>query len=86
MNHNTKINRVAKMGNWHKGTSTNSEIMNQIPAELFDLCPAWLIAKVGDSINSAYHAGRASTGAELIDGNSVWIPSINKMIEIEKDA
>lgn len=34
-----------------------------------------------DAVHAAYHAGKNSTGAEMIDSNCVWVKSLNKGIE-----
>ena len=42
------------------------------------------IGLVMSAINRAYHEGRASTGAEMIDSNVVWVNNINRAIEIKE--
>lgn len=71
--HKTKIARAIALGNWHAGPETTAAVMEQVPAEVISECSARVIAAVASAINSAYHAGRASTGAELIDSDLVFV-------------
>jgi hypothetical protein len=40
------------------------------------------LAAVMRLVETNYHKGRASTGAEVIDGDAVWVSSIGKMIPL----
>lgn len=79
-----KINRAIKLGNWHKGPVTTAAVIEQIPEELISSCTGEQLALIANAIDKAYHAGKAATGAEMIDSNCVWVNSINKGIEWEE--
>lgn len=64
-----------------KGSQTVSDIKSRLSEELIKELTGKQLGAVMDAINKAYHDGRASTGAEMIDNNCVYINSINKMIE-----
>lgn len=76
-----KLNRAIKTANVFKGSSTVSAIMEQVPEQLIKNLSSKDLAIVIESVNKAYHNGRTSTGAEMIDTNCVWVNGINKMIE-----
>jgi predicted GH43/DUF377 family glycosyl hydrolase len=76
-----KIRRAIKMANVFKGTSTIAAIMEQVPEQLINNLSSKDLAVVIEAINKAYHKGRVSTGAEMIDTNCVWINGLDKMIE-----
>lgn len=50
-----------------KGTRTVAAVQEQIPAELFDRLTGHELGLVMSAVNAAYHNGRASTGAEVVD-------------------
>lgn len=77
----SKIAKAQKMAKVHQGPVTLSDITSRIPADVFKECPARLLAKIMEAIDGAYHDGKASAGAEMIDTNCVYINSINKAIE-----
>jgi hypothetical protein len=81
----TKRDRVVALGHWHKGPVTTDAVLAQVPQDVWDECPARIVAQVADAINKAYHAGRASTGAEVIDDNCVCINSLDRAIEWTED-
>lgn len=66
---------------------TYSEIEKQLPEKLVDELTGAQLALVMQAINEAYQKGKASTGAEMIDNNAVYINRLNKIIEWnEEDA
>jgi hypothetical protein len=81
MNHQIKLQRAIKQANVFKGQTTLSAIKDQLPESLLETLTAKDIALVLEVINKAYHTGRASTGAEMIDTNAVYIQNIGKVIE-----
>lgn len=83
MNHSVKLNRVHANATWHKGPVTHAAVMAQVPQEVIDECPARIITAVADAINKAYHAGRASCGAEVIDGDAIWINALDGLYEFD---
>ena len=81
--HSLKITRALTLGHWHTGPVTNKAVLSQIPDSVISECPARIIAQVGDAISAAYHAGRASMGAEIVEDDCLWIESIGKLIPLE---
>ncbi len=84
MNHGIKLAKARKLYNGFKGYSTLAAVEKQIPEELIPQLTARQLALVMDAINAAYQRGRASTGAEMVDTDCVWINGINRMIEWEE--
>lgn len=84
MVHSIKMAKARKLYNGFKGYSSLAAVENQIPAELIPQLTAQQLALVMDAINAAYQRGRASTGAEMVDTDCVWINGINRMIEWEE--
>ena len=76
-----KISRALNRANIHHGPVTESAILSAIPAELIDELPSRLITKVIEALNTHWHNARASTGAEKIDSNCVWVSGLNRSIE-----
>jgi len=64
---------------------TNSAIFAQIPDSLTQPLTSEQLAAVADCINAAYHRGKAAAGAEMIDNNAVYIDSLSRIIEWDKD-
>lgn len=56
-----------------------AEILGKIPAECLAECPARIISKVASAINASYHAGRAASGAEVVD-DCLWINGVTEHI------
>jgi hypothetical protein len=83
-----KLARTINKGHWHKGPITTQAVLDQIPAQLTRELSSRQLAMIGDAINQAYHNGRASTGAEVIDESitdgAVWINCIDRAIEWRK--
>lgn len=87
MRHSIKLNRAMELYTGFKGASTYSEIEKQLPEKLVDELTGAQLALVMQAINAAYQKGKASTGAEMIDNNAVYIEKLNKVIEWnEEDA
>ena len=57
--------------------------MDKIPQELINKLPSRLVAAVVDLLFEQYQCGRKSTGAEIIDGDGVWINKLGKIYELE---
>ena len=79
-----KVRRTIKKANVFKGNSTVSAIMEQVPEQLKQNLSSKDLAVVIEAVNNAYHNGRASTGAEMIDTDCVWLNDYNTMVEIQK--
>ena len=82
-----KLKRVEKLGNWHKGRATTSDVLNRLPQDVINALPSKILVQVANAIDKAYHDGKTSAGAEMVDSNCVWINSLNSGVEwVEKDA
>ena len=76
-----KLTRAMVKSNVHKGSVTMMAILEQIPKRLSTKLSSNDFALLIDAIDSAYHNGKASAGAEIIDDNAVWINGLNRAIE-----
>lgn len=77
--HQIKMNRAIENYTGFKGAGTLDAIKSQVPEELIERLTGKELALVMQAINAAYQKGRASTGAEMIDNNAVYINKLNKM-------
>lgn len=77
-----KYNRMLKQYDGFKGYQTISAILDQIPVELKMELTGRQLGFVMGIVNKAYHKGRTSMGAEVIEGDSIWINSLNCLIEL----
>ena|GEM_PF-1137300 len=84
-NHSIKINRAQKLNAYDNNLGTCNAIFNQIPQSAIEQCSASTLNDIADAIQHAYQAGRAKAGAEMIDNNAVWVDSIKKTIEWDKN-
>lgn len=82
-----KYNKVVSLLICHPGPVTTQAVLNQVPAEMWATCTAKDIAAAANAINAAYHSGRASTGAEVLDSSPtealVWVTPLNKAVSIQ---
>ena len=76
-----KLNRAYNLYTGFKGASTVRKVFERIPDELLQGLTAKQIAAVAEIVAQAYEDGRASTGAEMIDNNAVYINNLGKIIE-----
>lgn len=81
MKHSIKLNRVMELYTGFKGTATYSAVEKQLPEKLVNELTGAQLALVMQAINTAYQKGKASTGAEMIDNNAVYIEKLDKVIE-----
>ena len=79
--HSIKLNRARGESGYAGYAGTCEAIFKQIPAKLVDCLTAGQLAVIAQVINKAYKQGQASTGAECLGDNSVWIESLGKIIE-----
>ena len=81
-----KRTRVIKLLECYPGPVTVKAVLDQVPAELWASCTAKAIAQAANAISRAYHTGRASTGAEVLDSSPndalVWITPLNKAFTV----
>jgi len=79
----TKEDRAMAAFDGHKGQRTISHIKKIIGKELCDRLTGRELGLVMSAVNRAYHEGRASTGAEVIDGSYVWVNCLDKGYDID---
>ena len=81
-----KRNRVVKLLTCHPGPVTVKAVLDQIHDQMWDKCTSAAIAQAANAISAAYHRGRASTGAEVLDSSPtealVWVGPLNKAVSI----
>ena len=77
-----KYNRMLAHYAGFAGQATIKAIRAQIPQELFIELTGRQLGLVMRAVNQAYHNGRASTGAEMVDNDAVWINGKNKLVEV----
>jgi hypothetical protein len=80
----TKEDRAMAAYDGFKGQATMSHIRKLIGKELCDRLTGHELGLVMSAVNRAYHEGKASTGAEMIDSNCVYINSLDRAIEWEE--
>ena len=68
-----------KANGGHDGPRTLNAVLDQVPHELFDRLTGRELGLVVAAINRAYHRGRASAGAEIVD-DCLWYK--NKLIPL----
>lgn len=68
-------------------THTQNHIMRHIDGAVgIDALTKLTSKQIADLINLArycYHAGRKDCGAEVIDGDAVWVDAIGKLIPLD---
>ena len=84
MKNSIKISKAKKKYQGFGGPATVSKLMDRIPESLIDGVTSDQLAVIMLTVAKAYEDGRASTGAEMIDRNAVYINSIKKIIEYER--
>jgi hypothetical protein len=72
MTHQIKLDRAIKAANVFKGTHTLSDIMSGVPEILKERLTSYELTAVIEAVNAAYHKGKKSAGAEVID-DCVWV-------------
>lgn len=80
-----KYNNFLRTYTGFKGSRTLEAIMDKIPVELKHLSGKEL-GLVANAINESYHSGKAACGAEIVDGDAIWINKLNKLVELDKIA
>lgn len=79
----TKLNRAISKADCFKGPQTIAAIMEQIPQALVSKLTSSELAMVITAVNAAYHNGKASMGAEVVDGDYVWVSCLQKGIDLD---
>jgi hypothetical protein len=77
----TKRSRAIASYDGFKGDSTVAHVLQLVGNELANRLTGHELGLVMSAVNRAYHAGKASTGADMIDDNAVWINKLNRAIE-----
>ena len=80
-----KTRKAKRLYEGFKGSETMAAVFGQIPDDLMQELTAKQIAAVAELINKAYHKGRASTGAEMVEDNAVYVDSLGKIIEWKEE-
>jgi transcriptional regulator with XRE-family HTH domain len=80
-----KIERGIRRSKIHKGVATINDVTGRVPQSISEKLTADEYAELLNCINRAYHDGKASAGAEMIDKNAVWVDCLNAAIEWDKD-
>lgn len=68
--------------NGHHGPVTIQAVLDQIPDELKQRLTGRELGLVMSAINKAYHNGRASCQAAVIDGDAIWIDPLDRLFEL----
>ena len=66
-----------------QGEQTINHIMKHIPKCLQERLTGTELGMVMNAVNAAYHDGKASCGAEVIDGEAIWINKLDRLFELE---
>jgi hypothetical protein len=66
------------------GPVTLRAVKNQVPEALWSRLTGAELGLVLTAINAAYHSGRASTGAEMIDEDFLWVNALDRGFEIDQ--
>jgi hypothetical protein len=77
----TKHDRAMAAYDGFKGGATVEHIRKLIGKELAERLTGHELGLVMSAVNRAYHEGKASAGAEMIDSNCVFIAGLDKAIE-----
>lgn len=78
-----KSKNMLKAYNGFKGSETLQAVIDGVPEELFDELTGRQLGFVMKAVNNAYHRGRVSTGAEMVDTNAVWIASLDRILDLD---
>lgn len=78
-----KMQAAVDMSHAFAGDQTMQAILSRMPGDVIKECPARIIAQVIDAIDKSYKAGQASTGAEVIDDDAIWIEPLQRLIGFE---
>ena len=79
----TKTARAMAAYDGFKGSRTVAHIQKLIGKEIAERLTGHEFGLVMSAVNRAYHEGKASTGAEVIDGDYVWVNCLNKGYDID---
>jgi hypothetical protein len=58
------------------GEKTVQDIISCIPEELIKTCTGKQLGLIMSALNKNYHRGKTEAGAEIIDGDGLWIDTI----------
>lgn len=78
----TRESRMMAAYTGHHGPVTVDAVLAQIPTELQKQLTGKQLGMVMNCVNAAYHNGKAACGAEIIDGDAIWINQLNALVEI----
>ncbi|MCE5343278.1 MAG: hypothetical protein LLF96_06795 [Eubacteriales bacterium] len=66
------------------GPRTVAAIMERIPETLLSGLTGAQIGMVMNAVNDSYQAGRTSAGAEVIDGEYVWVDCLQRGFDLSE--
>jgi transcriptional regulator with XRE-family HTH domain len=75
--HSSKLSRARNESGYAAYGSTCAAIFEQIPYKLIDSLTAGQLAVIAQIIDKAYQSGKASMGAEVIDGDYLWVDALD---------
>jgi len=64
------------------GPITKADIMRHIPDYLIGKLTGKELGLVMAAVNSAYHSGKRIAGADIIDGDAIWINKLGHIYEL----
>ena len=76
-----KYRRMIAQYDGHRGPVTVGAVLEGVPNSLMHLSGREL-GIVMSAVNAAYHRGRASCQAEVMDGDAVWIEPLGHLYEL----
>lgn len=79
----TKHDRAMAAYDGFKGGATVEHIKKLIGKELADKLTGHELGLVMSAVNRAYHEGKSSTGAEVVDGDYIWVNCLDKGYDLD---
>ena len=79
----TKYDRMMAAYNGHHGPATIASVLAEIPQELKDKLTGRQLGLVMSAVNQSYHHGKASCGAQIVDGDAIWIDKLVGLYKLE---
>lgn len=78
-----KIARAESESGLSTYPSTCEDVFSKIPEKLSKKLSAGQLAVVAKLIDESYHAGRVAAGAEVIDGDYVWVDLLQRGFNLD---
>lgn len=77
-----KYSRMIAQYDGHRGPATVGAVLDGVPHALVVRLTGRELGLVMSAVNAAYHRGRASCRAEVIDDDAVWIEPLGRLYEL----